>query len=181
MPDSSSKLSMFILAMFGVLGVPIRLINKMDSNIGFEISLIVVDAIRGRCASFTVRTATVWEIFGGQTNSSIFSITVKAEVRKAVRTFEKMIAMEAKKNPKAFFNYARSNMKTRTRISDLEYPDGPMAHTDVEKAELLNAFSQTYSQKKTWPQYLRSSREHTESHSHTSPSTTTWSQQFWVD
>ena len=65
---------------------------------------------------------------------------VKAEVRKAVRTFEKMIAMEAKKNPKAFFNYARSKMKTRTGICDLEYPDGRMAHTDVEKAELLNAF-----------------------------------------
>ena len=48
--------------------------------------------------------------------------------------------MEAKKNPKAFFNYARSKMKTRTGISDLEYPDGRMAHTDVEKAELLNTF-----------------------------------------
>ena len=65
---------------------------------------------------------------------------VKAEVRKAVRTFEKRIATEAKKNPKAFFNYARSKMKTRTGIRDLEYPDGRMAHTDVEKAELLNAF-----------------------------------------
>ena len=31
-------------------------------------------------------------------------------------------------------------MKTRTGISDLEYPDGRMAHTDVEKAELLNVF-----------------------------------------
>ena len=91
---------------------------------------------------------------------------VKAEVRKAVRTFEKMIAMEAKKNPKAFFNYTRSKMKTRTGISDLEYPDGSMAHTDVQrKQSCLTRISQTYSQKKTWPQYLRSSREHTESHS----------------
>ena len=65
---------------------------------------------------------------------------VKAEVRKAVRTFEKRIAMEAKKNPKAFFNYASSKMKTRTGICDLEYPDGRMAHTDVEKAEFLNEF-----------------------------------------
>ena len=31
-------------------------------------------------------------------------------------------------------------MKTRTGISDLEYPDGRMAHTDVEKAELLKSF-----------------------------------------
>ena len=43
----------------------------MDSKIGFEISLFVVEAIRGRCASFLILTATVWEIFGGQKNSCI--------------------------------------------------------------------------------------------------------------
>ena len=43
----------------------------MDSKIGFERSLIVVEAIRGRCASFMTLTATVSEIFGGQTNASI--------------------------------------------------------------------------------------------------------------
>ena len=37
----------------------------MDGKIGFEMSLIVVEAIRGRCASFMVITATVSEIFGG--------------------------------------------------------------------------------------------------------------------
>ena len=42
--------------------------NKMDSKIGFEMSLIVVEAIRGRCASFMILTATVSEIFGGQIN-----------------------------------------------------------------------------------------------------------------
>ena len=45
----------------------------MDSKIGFEMNLIVVEAIHGRCASFTVLTATVSEIFGGQTTPSIFS------------------------------------------------------------------------------------------------------------
>ena len=67
---------MFIWAMFGVLGVPIRLIvfNKMDSKIGFVTSLIVVEAIRGQCASFMILTATVSEIFGGQTNSSILVV-----------------------------------------------------------------------------------------------------------
>ena len=43
----------------------------MDSEIGFEISFIVIEAIRGRCASPVILTATVSEIFGGQTNSSI--------------------------------------------------------------------------------------------------------------
>ena len=45
----------------------------MNSKIGFEISLIVAEEIRGagRCASFMILTATVPDIFGGQTNSSI--------------------------------------------------------------------------------------------------------------
>ena len=47
------------------------IIYTMGSKIGFEMGFIVVEAIRGRCASFTVLTATVSEIFGGQTNSSI--------------------------------------------------------------------------------------------------------------
>ena len=59
LPDSSTKLSMFIWAMFGVLGVAIRivifnLIDKTDSKIGFEMNLIVVEAIRGQCASFMI-------------------------------------------------------------------------------------------------------------------------------
>ena len=34
-------------------------IDKKDSNIDFEMSVTVVDAIRGRCASFMILTATV--------------------------------------------------------------------------------------------------------------------------
>ena len=52
----------------------IIIIYKMDSKIGFEMNLIVVEAIRGRCASFTVLTATVSEIFGGQTTPSILVV-----------------------------------------------------------------------------------------------------------
>ena len=40
----------------------------MESNICFEMSLIVIEAIRGHCASIMVLTATVSEIFGGQTS-----------------------------------------------------------------------------------------------------------------
>ena len=49
-----------------------NIIYKMNSKIGFEMNLIVVDAIRGRC--FTVLTATVSEIFGGQTTPSILVV-----------------------------------------------------------------------------------------------------------
>ena len=48
----------------------------MDSKIGFEMNLTVVEAIRGRCASFTVLTATVSEIFGGQTTPSMLVVTI---------------------------------------------------------------------------------------------------------
>ena len=51
-----------------------NIIYKMDSKIGFEMNLIVVDATRGRCASFTVLTATVSKIFGGQTTPSILVV-----------------------------------------------------------------------------------------------------------
>ena len=52
----------------------IIIIYKMDSKVGFEMDLIVVEAIRGRCTSFTVLTATVSEIFGGQTTPSILVV-----------------------------------------------------------------------------------------------------------
>ena len=82
-------------------------------------------------------------------------------------TFEKMIAMEAKKNPKAFFNYARSKMKTRTGISDLEYPDGRMAHTffsDVFTEEDL-ATIPTFEQR-TYSLYVLCSNVATHRHHH---------------
>ena len=47
---------------------------KMGSKIGFEMSLIIVEAIRGRCASFMSLPATVSEIFGGQTTPSILVV-----------------------------------------------------------------------------------------------------------
>ena len=70
---------MFIWAMFGVLGVPIRLnclkqIDQMDSKICFEMSVFVVEAIRGRCASRMIVSATVSEICGGQTNVPILVV-----------------------------------------------------------------------------------------------------------
>ena len=48
----------------------------MDSNICFEMSLFVVEAIRGRCARFIILTATVSEICGGQTNVPILVVYI---------------------------------------------------------------------------------------------------------
>ena len=49
-------------------------INKIGSKIGFKMSLIIVEAIRGRCASFMSLPAAVSEIFGGQTTPSILVV-----------------------------------------------------------------------------------------------------------
>ena len=65
---------------------------------------------------------------------------VKTEVRKAVREFEKQMAGEAKRNPKAFYRYARSKMKIKSTVGDLERLDGTMTDTGVQKAEVLNRF-----------------------------------------
>ena len=56
---------MFIWAMFGALGadslICLKQIDEMDSKIGFEMSVIVVEVILGQCASFVILTATVSE------------------------------------------------------------------------------------------------------------------------
>ena len=44
--------------------------------------------------------------------------------RKAVRDYERVIALESKKNPQAFFRYARSKLKVKTGVSDLQNKDG---------------------------------------------------------
>ena len=46
----------------------------MDSKICFEMSVFVVEAIRGRYASFMMLTATVSEICGGQINVPILVV-----------------------------------------------------------------------------------------------------------
>ena len=61
------------------------------------------------------------------------------ECRKAKKQFERSLAKEAKRNPKAVFSYANSRMKTRSGIADLQTEEG-MAVTDLEKSEALNDF-----------------------------------------
>ena len=42
-----------------IRSIAFNTIDKMDSKIDFEMSLFVVEAIRGQCASFMILTATV--------------------------------------------------------------------------------------------------------------------------
>ena len=69
-----------------------------------------------------------------------FRNQAKWEMKKAMKEFERKIAQEAKANPKAFFKYAQSKLKTRVSVSDLKKPDGSLTSNSFEKAETLNSF-----------------------------------------
>jgi endonuclease/exonuclease/phosphatase family metal-dependent hydrolase len=56
------------------------------------------------------------------------------------REFEKMIAKEAKYNPKAFWSYIKNQTKSSQGVSPLEKQDGELTNKDIEKAEVLNSF-----------------------------------------
>ena len=62
--------------------------------------------------------------------------------RSAVRDMEKKIAKQCKSDPKSFFKYANSTLKTKSTIPDLIKPDGVGGKTrsDQEKAGVLNNF-----------------------------------------
>ena len=64
----------------------------------------------------------------------------KAETRRAVREFEKEIALQAKKNPKAFYKYVNSKVKTRGSIGNLISDRGEILSDDSKKAQAFNDF-----------------------------------------
>ena len=59
-----------------------------------------------------------------------------------MKDFEKVIAQSqsAKTNPKAFYAYAKSKLKTRESVADLTDKSGRKATSDAGKAEMLNEF-----------------------------------------
>ena len=63
----------------------------------------------------------------------------KNACRNAVRDHEKTVAAEAKKNPKKFFAYIKTKMKTKDSVADLN-DSGQKVSTDDGKANLLNRF-----------------------------------------
>ena len=44
------------------------------------------------------------------------------------------------KNPKSFWHYINSHMKTRSNIDSIQRPDGSIAVSNQEKAEILNSY-----------------------------------------
>ena len=67
----------------------------------------------------------------------------RKECQKSQIRYEKDIAKQAKNNPKLFYGYANSKIKSRTGVADLNKSDGSKTSNDSEKAELLNKFFQS--------------------------------------
>ena len=67
----------------------------------------------------------------------------RKECRKANKAYERKIAEESKTNPKMFFKYTNSKLKSKSGIADLTKEDGTKTKDDSEKAELLNLFFQS--------------------------------------
>lgn len=60
------------------------------------------------------------------------------ESRDARKDYEKRLARECRRNPKAIWRYIKSNNKVRPRVPNLKKPDGSFTTTDSEAADILN-------------------------------------------
>ncbi len=63
----------------------------------------------------------------------------KWECKKARKAFEKDVAKQSKKNPKAFWQYVNSKLKYKDNVADL-HTIGGIAMTDQQKADALSEF-----------------------------------------
>ena len=64
---------------------------------------------------------------------------VKDSVRNAKKRFEKNLAKDVKKNPKAFYSYLKSKTSNRQSVGPLK-KDGKVVSDDEEQADILNQF-----------------------------------------
>ena len=67
----------------------------------------------------------------------------KAETRRAVRDYEREIAGQAKKNPKAFYRHINGKLKTTSGVADIKTEDGREITSDLEKADYFNKYFST--------------------------------------
>ena len=59
---------------------------------------------------------------------------LRALTRSLRQQFESQLAADIKVNPKAFWRYSKSRMKTRSGVDDLQDEDGTMKSEEQEKA-----------------------------------------------
>ena len=57
---------------------------------------------------------------------------------------EEHIVSNIRRNPKSFWCYINSHMKTKSTIDSIQHPDGSTATSDQEKAELFKLFCKCF-------------------------------------
>ncbi|XP_019622026.1 PREDICTED: uncharacterized protein LOC109468213 [Branchiostoma belcheri] len=62
------------------------------------------------------------------------------KLRRLRYEFESNLARDIKQNPKSFWKYVNSRLKTKTTIGDLKMADGTMTSSKKEKADTLNQY-----------------------------------------
>ena len=65
----------------------------------------------------------------------------KSACRRALKDFEKQVARSAKSNPKAFFAYVNSKLRTKETVADLRDTNGRKATSDTGKAGTCSILS----------------------------------------
>ncbi len=61
-------------------------------------------------------------------------------MRKLQKDFEKDLIKKLKKDTKAFWRYADSKLKTRSKISQFSRKGGTLTQTEEQQAQVLNEF-----------------------------------------
>ena len=109
--------------------------------------------MNGKALSRIKRKNEAFQIFKQTKDGKDYLANVKArnqaktEFRKAVRDYEREVAKQAKRNPKAFYKFVNSKLKTRTTTADLKTDGGEYVSCDKDKAEMFNKFfSSVYTQ-----------------------------------
>jgi hypothetical protein len=81
-----------------------------------------------------VRTGRSLEIY------KLASQTAAAEVNRSVARFERLVAANAKSDPKSFWAYVNSKRRAGNKIGPVNRSDGTLTNTDVETAEEFSNF-----------------------------------------
>ena len=71
-------------------------------------------------------------------------------IRHAEKEYERRLSKESRSNPKYFWKYVQSKMKTNTGIRPLLRKDGQMVVSDADKEDVLNtSFSSVFTRENT--------------------------------
>jgi len=65
---------------------------------------------------------------------------VKAEIRRAIQEYEREVAKQANRNPKAFFRYVNGKLKIQSGFPNLKDVTGKEICSDLEKAQAFYTF-----------------------------------------